>query len=344
MKSSTKVNLIKDRNKYYFHNEFLVLDKLENKNYYFAYNTDTNDCWLEDSPDFKMPDKIYNTDEHLISMIINDFKLNNKNLGVLLTGNKGQGKSFSAKQLCLSVNVPTIIIPKSIPLSIDFVTFLSKIKQDYILFVDEFEKLFPLETKKEKHTQKTFLSFMDGVLTTTENKILFLLTCNDEVSEYFINRPSRIKFLKEYEELDEKIFNEIIDDRLINKSFKKDLEDNISLVNINIDLLIEIIETINQHNKPFSSFSDIFNYKFEASSYLVYIIDGNKEEFHKYYNPYRKIKYNETYIADFDVNRMIDFKKDEITFESFIHGEDGEKTVIIKLVKINNNIRRKFTA
>ena len=337
--NSTKVNLIKDRNKYYFHNEFLVLEKLEIKNYSFCYNTETNNCWLEESTPFNMPPKIYDTDQHLISMVKTDFEKNNQNLGVLLTGNKGQGKSFSAKQLCLSINVPTIIISKSIPSSVDFISFLSKIKQDYILFVDEFEKLFLNEYSEnnELHSQKTFLSFMDGVLTTENNKILFLLTSNDQVSPFFINRPSRIKYLKEYEELDKDLLNEIITDRLKNKSFSNDLKENISLININIDLLIQIIETINLHNKPFSSFSNIFNYKLEKYSYLVYTKYENEEEkFLKIINPLIKINYTDGTIHGFTVHKMISFKKDEILFESYVHNNNENKAVIVKLVRINN--------
>ena len=226
---------------------------------------------------------------------------------------------------------------KSIPSNVNFTKFLTGIKQDYILFVDEFEKLFP-ETSKgdpenKKHSQESFLSFMDGVMT-NDNKIIFLLTTNEQVNEYLINRPSRIKFLQEYTELPEELFDLIVEDRLVNKEFKADLEENVSLLNMNIDLLISIVEDINLFDRPFSEFMKFYNYKFEQYRYDVYVTKGTESEhWERIYVSNGKVKYTHTYIGNHTVEKMIKFSKDEIIFQTstWIEVDDKESQVPMKV-------------
>jgi len=333
------MNILNNNGKYHFFNALKIEEELENKNYLFNFD-ELGNCWLEDVESFKFPSKIYDVDSNLRKYIAKSYSANNKNLGVLLTGNKGQGKSHCAKLICSELKQPTIIINKQIPADINFVKFLSEIKQDHTLFVDEFEKLF--DTKKESnetngyHTQETFLSFMDGVLT-NEHKVLFLLTTNDGVNEFFINRPSRIKFLQEYNELPEELFNLIADDKLNNPEYKHDLEENVSLVNLNIDLLISIIDDINLFDEPFSKFKDMYNYKFEQYKYEVYHIENGTDVFKSFYTSSKKVKYTDSYIANERVLDMLVFKADEIVFKAKDwqedkKGKDIEVDIIVKLV------------
>lgn len=328
------MNILKDNGKYFFYNNLEIGKKLEPKNYLFNYN-DLGLCWLEDVEDFKFPSKIYNVDTQLRSLVRKSFDNSVRNLGVLLTGNKGQGKSLTAKLICKELNLPVILINKSIDIDINFVNFLNNIKQDYILFVDEFEKLFAdsngrNSNEKAFHDQESFLTFMDGVLTNT-NKILFLLTTNDRVNEFFINRPSRIKFLQEYDELPEELFHMIVDDKLIHKEFKNDLEENISLVNLNIDLLISIVEDVNLFNIPFSSFKNHYNYKFENYRYEVLMVKDGSEHFEKIVTVDKKPKAIDRYLLGYIVTQIIKFEKEEILFtttHTTWDDDDNEKNEI----------------
>ena len=333
------MNILNNNGKYHFFNALTIEQTLKPKNYLFNFD-DLGNCWLEDIEEFKFPQKIYDVDGNLRKYIRKSYDANQKNLGVLLTGNKGQGKSHNAKLLCTELNQPTIIINKQIPADVNFVKFLSEIKQNHTLFVDEFEKLF--DTTKGTndtngyHTQETFLSFMDGVIS-NEHKVLFLLTTNDGINEFFINRPSRIKFLQEYNELPEELFNLITDDKLNNLEYKQDLEDNISLVNLNIDLLISIIDDINLFDEPFSTFKDMYNYKFEQYKYEVYHIENGVDIFKSFYTSSKKIKYTDNYLAGEKVLDMLVFKADEIVFKAKTWGEDKkgkdiEIDILVKLV------------
>lgn len=338
------MNILKNNGQYSFYNELTIEKELAVKNYIFNFDEFGN-CWLEDAEDFKIPKKVYDVNSGMRKDIKRAFEFYDKNMGVLLTGNKGQGKSLNAKLLCKEMGIPTILVTKSIPKDVNFVRFFNSIKQNYCFFIDEFEKLFAdkgrTNENKDYHEQDVFLSFMDGVLT-NEHKVLFLLTTNDSVSEYFINRPSRVKFLQEYDELSEEVFNMIVSDKLENKSFREDLEDNVSLINLNIDLLISIIEDINLFKKPFSEFKEVYNYKLEQYKYEMNFIEGGIEKFHGFFTSKKKIKSDTTHINGYNVNQMLKFTKSEIVFVSHRwsedeNGEDIQKEVTVKVVLCSNS-------
>jgi len=337
------MNILKNNGQYSFFNSLTIDKELLPKNYIFNFDSFGN-CWLEDAEDFRVPEKVYDVNSSMRKDIIKSFKSYGKNLGVLLTGNKGQGKSLNAKLLCRELKIPVIIVNKSIPKDVNFVKFFNDIKQDYCFFVDEFEKLFAdkgrSDENKDYHEQDVFLSFMDGVLT-NEHKVLFLLTTNESVNEYFINRPSRVKFLQEYNELSEEIFDMIVSDKLNNKKFREDLEDSVSLINLNIDLLISIIEDINLFKRPFSKFKENYNYKLEQYKYeMGFLVDG-AEKFYGYFTSKKKIKADTTYINGYNVDQMLKFTKDEIIFssqrwEEDEKGEDYQKEVKVKITPCSN--------
>jgi hypothetical protein len=341
------MNILKDNGKYYFYNSLTIEPTLAVKNYLFNFDVNGN-CFLEDIEGFKLPDKVYDIDKDLREIVKKSFDNNDTNLGVLLTGNKGQGKSVTAKLVCNDMELPVVVINKSIPNDINFIKFLKGISQNYILFIDEFEKLFKSTNshgadKNENHSQESFLSFMDGALT-SEGKILFLMTTNEHVNEFMINRPSRIKFLKEYDELSEDLFNMIVEDKLQNKEFKEDLENNISFLNLNIDLLVNIISDINLLNKPFSSFANLYNYKFEQYRYDIHIIEnGGKEKWDRSINLDSKPKHNSRYLANYHVDNMLKFTKEEIIFEAIDYNDKDEKiNVTVKMVPISKFMVTKF--
>ena len=308
------MNILNNNGKYFFFNSLTIEKILLPKVYLFNFD-DNGNCWLEDAEEFKFPDKVYDVSDNLRRMIKLSFDTYKANLGVLLSGNKGQGKSLTAKLICTDLNQPVILITKPIPQEVNFVKFLNEIKQDYTLYVDEFEKLFKISNDKDNpyHSQETFLSFMDGVLTNT-HKVLFLLTANESVNEYLINRPSRIKFLVEYNELPEELFNIIVEDRLNKIEYKEDLMDNISLVNLNIDLLISIINDINLFDAPFSTFKEMYNYKFEQYKYEVYEIKNGVDVFVSFFTSNKKLKYTDNYVNYDRIKEYVKFTKDEIIY------------------------------
>ena len=282
------MNIVKNNNKYIFYNEIEILKDLPNNTFYLCNDSRTAECWLEISKQFELPKKLYDGgDNNFRSLVLNSFHKSDFNTGVLLEGYKGQGKSITAKLLCLESKLPIIVIKDPISKNVDFGTFINSIHAPVVILLDEFEKIFKSynynrnDDKKDFHTQETFLTLMDGVLN-SEHKRLFIFTSNDSIDDTFMNRPSRIKFHKIYNYISEQLYHEIIDDLLINKEFKKDLTDNISIQDATIDILISIINDINLINKPFSYFKKYYNYKPRTTKYELsyfnndeYILLGN---------------------------------------------------------------------
>lgn len=336
------MNIIKTQGKYSFYNQLEFLKELSPKNYIFEYDGFYNP-YLRDTSEFRLPTKLYDIDTPFRKIVKKSYESYETNLGVLLMGNKGQGKSVTAKLLCQELGLPVITVGDRIPVEVEFIQFFKGIEQDFVLFIDEFEKLFDTTDSGDEtkyHSQEKFLSFMDGV-TGNKNKIVFIFTSNEHVNEYLINRPSRIKFVREYNELPEELFHQITDDLLVNKEYKSDLEENLSFLNLNIDLLISIINDVNLFDQPFSTFSDIYNYKFEQYRYDVYFVEKEtgKERWHTTVSQDKRPKINSRYMCSFNVNNLLSFKKDEIVFESQYWDDEKDETkdVIVKLIPLKGN-------
>ena len=306
------MNILKLLGEYRFFNELEIVEKLEPRNYYLSFG---KDIYLSEAPAFQLPKKIYDRSRDFRGRIKKAFFHYPKNTGVLLSGKKGQGKSLVAKMICQEMGLPVIIIKGKISKEADFIGFLGAIKQDFVLFVDEFEKIFSLhgDTDDPFHDQEKFLSFMDGAVP-REAKILFLLTANENINTYLINRPSRVRFSKKYNEMDPFVMEEIIEDLLVNKAHKKDLIENISSMVINVDLLISIIEDMNLFGLPFSEFKKEYNYKEHVYVYDVYKVIDKKETLIDQIHTSSEIKGHEHRLAGYNVLCMLKHTEDEVEF------------------------------
>lgn len=67
--------------------------------YRLQYNERTDEFYLNKIEDFKLPKKLYG-DFSFCDRILNTFDNTEKNLGVLLSGEKGSGKTILAKKVC----------------------------------------------------------------------------------------------------------------------------------------------------------------------------------------------------------------------------------------------------
>lgn len=241
-----------------------------------VYTTDVNYEWNRidlycDSP-LVLPEKIYDFDKDFRAIVLKSFRQSsNKTTGILLKGYKGQGKSVIAKQLAIEAELPIIVMTSKVPKTIDIPSFLNQIQQDVVLFIDEFEKLFDkIDHNDNKfQTQEAFLTVLDGVMS-SPHKRLVILTTNDEVNDKFVNRPSRIRYYKDYNFMKKELFHAILNDKLNNKKFKKDLEENLDVASTTIDILTSIIDEINIQNKPYSSFKEFFNNRDREITYNKY--------------------------------------------------------------------------
>lgn len=213
--------------------------------------------------DFKFNYKIYNKDEKFIKTVLKSYDNLNQNLGILLTGLKGTGKSVTSKMICNELNIPVICITQNHE---DLNTLLSSIQQPVVIFIDEYEKIYD-----DGHE---LLTLMDGLLK-NDYKNVFLLTTNElYINNNLLQRPGRIRYVKEYGNLESHQCIEIINDLLQYPEFKDDCIEEISkLPNITIDLVKEIINEVNIHNVSPKEFMNIFNVTDPYSRYTIFNYD-----------------------------------------------------------------------
>lgn len=243
-------------------------DKLPQGVYQLMYDP-RKGYFLNQKVDFSLPSKIYGNhsivDRWLTSYISNP----TKNLGVILSGLKGTGKTITAQMLCIKSKLPVILITEDFS-GADFVDFMSSSELgECIVFIDEYEKVYSRESD-----QTDFLSLMDGNF---KSHRIFLLTVNTfKINEFLVNRPSRIKYRKNYNQLENDVIEEIIEDMLINKDFKKSIYDFFDTVEfVTYDMLISIINEVNLFNEDAITCGKHFNLEIDSKYYEIHEVLSN---------------------------------------------------------------------
>lgn len=264
------MSFIQNSNKFNFFDVTAAHDKLP-VGVYILKDDPKEGFHLIKKEDFVLPKKIYG-DHSIVDRWVKSSLVNTtKNLGILLTGLKGSGKTITAQKFCIDSNLPVILINEDFH-GPDFLDFMSNVKLGKaVVFIDEYEKIYP----KDEH-QFDLLSLMDG---TFQTNLIFLMTVNSyKINNYLVNRLSRIKYVKQYDDLELDIVNEVIDDMLVNKEHKQSIFDFFDKVNMRtFDILINLIKEMNLFNENAIECGKHLNLRSEPRSYTVYEIINGKE-------------------------------------------------------------------
>ena len=210
--------------------------------------------YLTEVDSLTLPKKIYG-DTTVVDRWYNTYMSRPRNLGVLLTGLKGAGKTITAKMLALKTNLPVITIsaPYRGPGFISFLT--DPVLGDCVIFMDEYEKVYSSETEEG---DDSLLSLLDGPYQTHH---LFIFTVNKTyISSSLMNRPSRIFYKKEFRGLSNDQVREIAMDLLKDKSKLDDLiKTTTRLFDVSYDILLSLIEEMNRYDEPASQCVEYMN-------------------------------------------------------------------------------------
>lgn len=215
--------------------------------------------------------KLYGLDNALVSHVLNTYNKQpvKRNIGILLNGAKGTGKTVTAKYLCNQLGLPVIICDKPYG---GLALFLASIDHDCIFLFDEFEKNFRLTCGDgEDCAGEDLLSIMDGVYNGNCCHVFILTTNELRVNDNLLSRPSRIRYLKSFGDvLDKKIVEEFIDDNLKYPEFKNEIMDYLEcLTMLSIDIVKSIVEEVNLHKCHIDEFKDFFNIKEAQYTYCT---------------------------------------------------------------------------
>ena len=194
--------------------------------------------YLEHIESFEIKGKRYGDLDRNCDRIISTFLDRPASTGVMLTGEKGSGKTLLAKMLSIKgydKGYPTIVINQ--PWCGDeFNAFIQSIEQPVIVVFDEFEKVYG------EDEQEQILTLLDGVFPT---KKLFVLTSNDKwrINQHMRNRPGRIFYLIDFKGVDGNFIREYCNDNLNAKEHIERIV-NVSTMfkEFNFDMLKALVE------------------------------------------------------------------------------------------------------
>ena len=136
-------------------------------------------------------EQVYGDRSHKIDKIFNTYTSIHRSLGVMLSGDKGQGKSLFLRMVAeraYKEQLPVILVPTDYD---DIATFIDSLGEAVVIF-DEFEKVFP-SGGGGADRQNQFLPIFDG---TSSVRRLYCVSINDvgSASKYLINRPGRVHY------------------------------------------------------------------------------------------------------------------------------------------------------
>lgn len=239
--------------------------------YVVKYNEIQQIYYLETSELFTLPSKYYGDTLQISTRILTTYKDRSNSTGVMLSGEKGSGKTLLTKTVCMQAmldnNIPTIMVNTAY-FGDEFNEFIQSITQDCIVLFDEFEKTY----SNPKH-QEQILTLLDGVFSGHK---LYMFTINEEklINDNLRNRPGRIFYYKVFEGLNASFISEYCHDNLNNKDHINGVINvSYSFYSFNFDMLAGMVQEMNRYNESAAEVIKLLNCKptFDHNrTYLMY--------------------------------------------------------------------------
>lgn len=204
--------------------------------------------YLEKHPNLTIgEEKIYGTQMAKAEKVFRTFDKFSRSLGIILSGDKGMGKSLFAKilaNMAIKRGLPVVIVDRYID---GVESFIASIEQEAVYIFDEFEKTFSSKNRDDISPQESMLSLFDGI---SPGKRMFVVTCNDvvQLNNYLVNRPGRFHYHFQFKYPSSEEVREYLHDKLDPK-YCKEINNVVSFANkveLNYDCLRAIAFELNQ--------------------------------------------------------------------------------------------------
>lgn len=206
----------------------------------------------------KPPNKIYGDVHRHVTRYFRTYERLKTNVGVMLLGQKGSGKTTTARcaiQTALQLGMPIIMVNTLIP-GDALVYLMESIEQNCVVIFDEYDKTYGKTKtseedchKVEHEDQNQILRILDGSV--GGGKKLFFIIGNDpaKISEFLINRPSRVRYTQTFSLLPLEVLLPYVKDNLKDCTeiqllhFKKYRE--LSCGVLNFDMMAALVDEMN---------------------------------------------------------------------------------------------------
>lgn len=296
--------------------------------------------------------KIYGHSQEIADHIVKSFELNSndKNLGVLLSGGRGLGKTLTTRLVInqLKDKYPIVVISEYTP---DLPEFLAHIKGSVIL-MDEFEKFMGgaangSDNEDEQTKQETLLSILDGNSGCAGN--LFLLTVNNvyKVDDNLKSRPGRIRYHYRYDSEGADTVRKYCKDNLLNKSLTDDVVKVLGVAKyVSLDIITQFVDELNKFPEltPLDII-DFFNIESSDKKYEIVIFAecrGKKVQYSRTFKNYLDCdwvqltpKYRN--IPKDEVPQHLSVSLDEEDIPSYIYGKERLNPEVISLETVDGD-------
>ena len=258
-------------------------DKLPNATFDLSFDQ-KNGCHLILRNDLRVDEKAYGVHTKKLDKVMRSFEISERSLGVILSGDKGIGKSMFAKMICqraVSEGHPVIIVDACYP---GLARFIASIEQECVVLFDEFDKIFRMTDDKDD--QAELLSLFDG---TSAGKKLYIVTCNElySLNSYIINRPGRFHYHFRFDYPSPEDVRSYLNDKL-GGSYTTEIDKVVEFsrkIDLNYDCLRSIVFELAQGSDFSSAIKDLNIMSTESDVYDVYLyLENGKRLEHTQYN------------------------------------------------------------
>lgn len=226
------------------------------KVYNVKYSRFNGDISFEPAKMFTLPNKIYSTakDDAFIEKVLTKYKaVDSGVLGVMLSGLKGSGKTVMLKQIAIKSELPIVLLDREFP-EYKFKSLFQGLVNTEVCFVfDEIDK------NDSDFEMSDLLQVLDGM--NTVGKKLMLFACNDDkkVSEFLVDRCSRVRYWKRFDKMSEEMIKQVVKDLIIEEAKMDEISDFIytHFECVSFDNILSFVDEIKSF--PDQSLEELFN-------------------------------------------------------------------------------------
>ncbi|WP_051846916.1 AAA family ATPase [Streptomyces sp. NRRL F-5053] len=180
-----------------------IYDQLPVATYTIDFSPTSGYSLRQVAPLAPVAETVYGSHTDRVKRIVRGYDAMDRSVGVILSGDKGMGKSLMIRMLAEAarsqLNLPTVLVQHATP---GLASFLDELGEAIVVF-DEFEKVFSADedsnaADEDSNAQNQFLSLFDGMSAT---KRLYVVSVNElhRVSAYMLNRPGRFHYHMSFE-------------------------------------------------------------------------------------------------------------------------------------------------